>query len=206
MTFTVVMPSYLAPYAGAANNREGKLLRAINSVLAQTFTDLELMVIADGCTATEDLVKSNINDERVHLLSVQHQRMWSGTPRNKGIEEGHGDYIVYLDIDDIYGENHLEIINNHLDNYDWVWYNDITYKPKDKNWYERHCDINVISMHGTSNICHRRSLGVWWDEHGRYAHDYYFIKKLHRFRNNTKIKTPEYFVCHIPGGAEGYDL
>ncbi|MEN6568993.1 MAG: glycosyltransferase family A protein [Rikenellaceae bacterium] len=208
MKFSIVMASRLEFYPGAASNRDAKLIRAINSVINQTYEDWELHVIADGCQKTIDIVQSNVKDLRLHLWKVAHTKLWSGRPRNKGIEEAQGEFIVYLDIDDVYGKDHLKIIAQNLNAYDWVWYNDFRYRNKTDYWYENHCNINKAGAHGTSNICHKRNLNVFWNENDKYAHDYNFVRKLIPFSNNSKIITPEYYCCHVPGNgiSGGYDI
>jgi len=202
VTFSVVIASYLGSYGGAARNREQKILRAINSIQSQTFRGFEIIVVADGCKKTIEIV----SDLNIKSFFVERKGHFSGTPRNKGIEEAEGKYITYLDIDDVYGENHIQTIADNIGNYDWVWYNDIRYNPRMRVWYENKCDITVMGRHGTSNICHKKDLSVAWDFRG-YAHDHYFIEQLLKFNNFTKIPTPEYYVCHIPGDqTTGYDL
>ena len=50
---------------------------------------------------------------------------------------------------------------------------------------------------GTSNICHKKELGVRWGN--GYGHDWVFIKNLMFFYfNYQKIKNKSYIVCHIP--------
>ena len=199
MRFTVVMPSYLGKYTGAASRRDEKIIRAINSVISQTFTDWELVVVADGCKLTREIVKT-IKDDRVRAISIKKAPIWDGMPRNAGIEHGRGEYIVYLDIDDCYGENHLEIIDRNLAGHDWVHYND--YIHHSGGWVERICDMKRIGMNGTSNVCHKRELPVRWGHRG-YAHDHHFNQQLLKYKNSARIETPEYFVMHIPGQ---YDL
>ena len=202
------MASRLENYPSSAKDKEGKLLRAVNSVIKQTFEDWELHVVADGCQKTVEIIQGNVEDARVHLWKIEHVRLWSGRPRNTGIEQAKGEWIIYLDIDDIYGENHLQVVCNGLANYDWVWFNDVRYRPKDDFWFENACDIHTLGRHGTSNIAHKKSLNVFWDENGKYAHDFHFVRKLLAFKNGGKIGTPEYYVCHIPGtqNSGGYDL
>lgn len=205
MRFSVVMASYLGDYPNAAKNREGKILRAVNSVLVQTLDDFEIVVVADGCKKTLEIMKQ-VEDPRVHVFAIPKARQWSGEPRNKGIQEAKGDYIIYLDIDDIFGENHLRGISDNLSSYDWVWFNDIRYAPKTNEWYENPCEIDKIGRHGTSNVCHKRQLPAKWDYTG-YAHDYYFIEQLRKIPNYTKIDAGEYYVCHIPNPSTGgYDV
>jgi glycosyltransferase involved in cell wall biosynthesis len=202
------MASRIADYPSSARNKEEKLLRAVNSVMIQTFPDWELNIIADGCQKTVDIIQKFIEDDRVRLWEVEHTHLWSGRPRNKGIEQANGEWITYLDIDDIFGENHLQIINDGLGNFDWVWFNDIRFRPRLDYWFENQCNIVKRGKHGTSNIAHKRNLEVFWDENGKYSHDFYFAQKLLHFRNGSKIATPEYYVCHIPGtmNSGGYDI
>ena len=123
----------------------------------------------------------------------------------RGIEEAEGEWIIYLDIDDVYGENHLKNIAEQLGAFDWVWFDDIRFNPKLNQWFENPCDINQISRHGTSNVCHKKACDAKWEYIG-YAHDYYFILQLKRNTNFAKIQGGEYYVCHIPGGAGAYDV
>lgn len=207
MKFSVIIPSYMGPYPSAAHNREDKLPRAIYSCLNQTFDDFEIHVICDGCDKSFNIV-SKIFDLRLRKWKIERSKLWSGRPRNKGIEEAQGEFIVYLDADDIWGENHLKIISEGINGFDWVWFNDIRYKPLKDIWIENPCDIRVLGKHGTSNICHKRSMDMFWDEDGKYAHDYVFVQKLLTNNNFKKIATPEYYVCHIPGTMQsgGYDV
>lgn len=197
MRFSVVMPSYLGNYGGAAARRDEKLMRAINSVITQTFENWELQIIADGCQETVDIVLQ-YDDPRVHVTLIPKAPMWDGKPRNTGIDFAKGEFITYLDIDDCYGENHLQIINDNLKDFDWVYYNDYIYDTHSDDWMQRACNIKKLGQNGTSNVTYRRSLGLSWGHRG-YAHDHYFNQKLLLHHNYSRIVTPEYFVCHMPG-------
>ena len=83
------MASFLGDYRGSASNKEGKIVRAIDSVLCQSFEDFELIVIADGCEKTVDIVR-NITDKRIRLFYIEKQTMWSGLVRNTGLEMAKG--------------------------------------------------------------------------------------------------------------------
>ena len=206
MRFSVICPSYLGPYRTAAHNRDQKILRAIESVLGQSFSDVELIVIADGCEKTVEIVKT-VKDERVKCIHIDKAKLWSGVPRNTGLDAAQGDFITYLDIDDVYGKDHLQTINDGLNGFDWVWFDDVRYSPLLKKWYTNTCDIVRVGSHGTSNICHRRSLPYRWNFNG-YAHDHYFIKQLRQNMSFAKIQAGEYYVAHIPDSniGKGYDL
>ena len=55
--FSIIMPSYLGDYPNSATDKEDKLIRAIESVLQQTYKNWELIIIADGCDKTINLLK-----------------------------------------------------------------------------------------------------------------------------------------------------
>ena len=201
MKFSVIMASTLAEYGGAASRRDEKIVRAIDSVIAQTFTDWELIVVADGCMKTMAIV-ARYDDPRIKAVRIDKRPWWDGAPRNKGIELAAGEYIIYIDNDDYWGDGHLQGIADEIGDLDWAYFNDWVYNGTD--FIPRNCDIKRLGANGTSNVCHRKSLGVLWGHRG-YAHDHYFNQKLLRFRNYKKVNAGEYCVCHIPGGA-GYDL
>jgi len=198
MRFSIICPSRLIPYPGCASYLDQKIVRAIESVLSQSFTDFELIVIADGCIKTNAIISMNFADSRIVLLECKHKAIFDNLPRNTGIEAAKGEYIIYVDADDYWGEDHLKKIEKNLSNYDWVWYNDIIFNGE---WIERACNIKSLGGCGTSNVCHKRSLNLRWGRPG-YAHDFHFLQQLLRFPNNTKIETPEYFCCHIPGNYD----
>ena len=88
---SVVIPVY---------NRDAYVGAAIDSILAQTFTDFEVVVIDDGSTdRSRDVVRS-YGDPRVRLLC--HERN-QGLPktRNAGVDNARGRYLAFLDSDDV---------------------------------------------------------------------------------------------------------
>ena len=122
------MPSYLGLYKRAAKDRDKKILRAVDSVLRQTYENWELIIIADGCHKTKHIIEHTYTDERIRGYMIPKDKDFGGKPRNAGIEKATGDYIIYLDIDDWFGENHIKIINNEIERnkgYDWYFFDDL---------------------------------------------------------------------------------
>jgi glycosyltransferase involved in cell wall biosynthesis len=193
MRFSIIMPSLLADYPGSATGKDKKLIRAVKSVLSQTYQNFELIIISDGCALTEFVINHNFTDKRINLLRVDRKELWSNTPRNAGIAVAKGKYILYIDNDDKWGENHLRIIDSQMDNTEnWLYFNDFRWNGTE--FIERQIDVSLYGHCGTSNICHAARLKLKWEKAG-YGHDYQFIQQLRKFEGK-KINTPEYFVCH----------
>jgi glycosyltransferase involved in cell wall biosynthesis len=89
-------------------NRFLLICEAIESVLAQTFTNWELIIVDDGSTdGTADSINS-IRDPRIHLLSLSHCGNIA-TLRNIGVQKSSGDLIAFLDSDDLWVPQKLQI-------------------------------------------------------------------------------------------------
>lgn len=83
-------------------NRSKSLEKTIKSVLRQTLEDFELIVVDDCSTDnTEKLVKS-FKDERVKYMRTKENCGHDGRPKNLGIKFATGDYLAFIDDDDIY--------------------------------------------------------------------------------------------------------
>ncbi len=78
-------------------NRARLLPRAIDSVLAQTYPKLELIVVDDGSTDETTEVIAAIADPRLRSLRVEHRGV--GAARNAGLAEARGELIAYVDDD-----------------------------------------------------------------------------------------------------------
>jgi glycosyltransferase involved in cell wall biosynthesis len=206
MKFSVIMPSLLADYPGAAVNRHKTLIRAIESVLAQSFQDFELIVVADGCELTRHIMKTNYDDNpKIKYGIVPRAALFSNGARNTAIDIAEGEYIIYIDNDDKWGPDHLKIFNDQLSGEDWVYADDWTVDQLllrdsgEVKWIRRDTDMTQYGKCGTSNICHARRLDLRWKEAG-YGHDYHFIQQLLKFPNHKHIEAGQYYVCHFHGG------
>lgn len=201
MRFSVIMPSILSDYPGAATGRDKKLLRAIDSVLSQSFTDFELIVVADGCRLTRYLVEKHyLANPQVKLLVVDHKGLFGNGPRNAGIATATGEYVIYLDNDDKWGVDHLKTFNDNINGEDWVYSEDWVFNG---DWIKRDADPKQYGKIGTSNICHASRLGLRWkDSEAGYGHDYLFIQQLLKFEHFKQIPAAQYYVCHFSGGYQ----
>lgn len=199
------MASYLGDYPRSASNKEWKIVRAITSVLNQTCQDFELIIIADGCDKTVEIVKGfkdKPRSEKIRLFHIPKQKIWAGKVRNSGIDNAKGEWIVYLDIDDMFLPEHLERILKGIEenlNCNWLYFNDFSYDKKLEKAVEHKINIHKKGKCGTSNIAHKRSLNVHWPKDGNYMHDWRMIQNLkHKCKIFTEIDVPGYVILHVP--------
>jgi glycosyltransferase involved in cell wall biosynthesis len=99
--FSVVMPLY---------NKAAHVRAAIESVLSQTLAAHEILVI-DNCSTDggRDLAAA-IGDARIKLLDLPTPGPGGYAGRNVGIREAHGDWIAFLDADDLWQPDHLAVL------------------------------------------------------------------------------------------------
>lgn len=96
---SVILPTF---------NRLTYLREAIDSVLAQTHTDWELIIADDGSADETRTFLRSIRDDRVKVLWLQHR----GNPaavRNSALMEARGIYLAFLDSDDLWTPRKLEV-------------------------------------------------------------------------------------------------
>lgn len=94
---SVVIPTY---------NRADKISKSIESVLAQTFTDLEIIVVDDGSSDNTGEVLGRQFGGRIRYYAQPNQG--ASVARNKGIQESRGKWIAFLDSDDLWVPEKLE--------------------------------------------------------------------------------------------------
>jgi glycosyltransferase involved in cell wall biosynthesis len=206
--FSVIMPSFLTNFSGSAKNRDKGFSRAVGSVINQTFPGWELLIIADGCQKTVELAKA-INEHyeqkingRLKGFYIDKCPRWSGTQRNTGILEATGEYIIYLDSDDFYGDDYLQDVYNAIQanpGHPFYYVDDKIWKGE---WVTRNAIMGQLSRCGTSNLIHKDR--VLWTIENTYAHDFKFIKKIIE-KVGLPIYLPGvsgYHVCHIPSSYD----
>jgi glycosyltransferase involved in cell wall biosynthesis len=91
-------------------NRAEQLKNAINSVMLQTFTDFELIVVDDGSTDSTQKLMDKYRDPRVRYFKRKRSRGIQAIAKNKGTKEAKGDFIAYLDDDNTYRPDHLSVL------------------------------------------------------------------------------------------------
>ena len=104
--FSVIIPVY---------NKEHCVERTINSVLAQTYGDFEIIIVDDGSTDNSLRVVSAINDNRIKVFHKENEGV--SIARNYGVERAEGEYICFLDADDEWENCFLRLMNEAIQRY-----------------------------------------------------------------------------------------
>lgn len=102
---SVIIPTY---------NRSALMKETIASVLRQTLNDLEIIVVDDGSTDNTRAVVKRIKDDRVKYFYKDNGG--AASARNLGLSKARGDYVAFLDSDDLWPENYLEVMLSYLEN------------------------------------------------------------------------------------------
>lgn len=99
-------------------NVEAYVQRCIDSILAQTYRDIEVIIIDDGSTDDSGLIcdKYLLNDNRVRVIHQNNKGV--SEARNKGIECASGNFLMFVDSDDFIATNCVEIMTVAVQQYD----------------------------------------------------------------------------------------
>lgn len=87
-------------------NKEKSILATIQSVVNQTYTDFELLIVDDGSTDKGASIAASYPDTRIRVIRKENGGVSSA--RNRGIQEAKGEYIALLDADDQWDMKYLE--------------------------------------------------------------------------------------------------
>jgi len=96
--FSILLPIY---------NREDLLSETIDSILNQSFQDWELVAVDDGSTDSSAEILKSYHDDRFTI--IEQKNSGAGAARNTAIANANGEYFAFLDSDDLWNPNHLEL-------------------------------------------------------------------------------------------------
>lgn len=114
MKLSIVIPVY---------NVEAYLHKCLDSVLAQTLVDFEVICVNDGSTdGSLTIIEAYAaKDKRIHIISQPNSGL--SAARNAGIKGASGDYLFFLDSDDWIEPNSLEVLSKSVSDEDFVAFN-----------------------------------------------------------------------------------
>ena len=151
--FTIIIPTY---------NRANLLGLAIESVLAQTFAEWEMIIVDDGSTDNTRQIIESFTDNRIKYLYQKNSER--SAARNNGIEKSSGSYICFLDSDDYFLPERLKSIYKELEIRDFpiaAFYTGLT---SDKNGVlvkreESVCEVNLFN-HLALSVIHSQQTCI----------------------------------------------
>ena len=166
--FSIVLSTY---------GRGPHIRPTIESVMTQSFSDFELIVVGDGCTDETESVVASFRSERIIWINLSHNSGSQSAPNNRGIQAARGRWIAYLGHDDIWAPDHLSSMASKIDSgasLDFVVGGCIFYGPKgSESFYVtgmfESADAPFHHFFPPSSIAHRRDvterIGGWPDPH-----------------------------------------
>jgi len=188
-------------------NGEAYIGQAIESIKSQTYKDIEIIVVDDGSEdGTGSIVKGYEG-----ITYIQQTNSGPSAARNRGMVASRGDYIAFLDCDDIYREDKIEkqvkALEQDMDAY--IVYNDCRVVDKELNY------INTLRSEGVydstkdflsillfrqiipipASIMLRRNCfeeGLLYDEKYKHAEDYDYVLRLAQRYKFAYIPEPLY--------------
>ncbi|MDX1651964.1 MAG: glycosyltransferase family 2 protein [Brumimicrobium sp.] len=95
--FSVVIPCF---------NAEKYIEQTINSALNNSLKNVELIVVNDGSSDSSRRIVENIKDERLQIINTENRGV--SAARNTGLQKSTGDFVLFLDSDDLISENYFE--------------------------------------------------------------------------------------------------
>ncbi|MEE0441481.1 MAG: glycosyltransferase family 2 protein [Thomasclavelia sp.] len=104
--FSVVIPVY---------NKSENVKETIQSVLLQTEKNFEIIVIDDGSTDDSIEIIKSFEDQRIKIINQSNQGV--SVARNNGIKNAKGKYVSFLDADDLWETNYLEVTKKLFEKY-----------------------------------------------------------------------------------------
>lgn len=160
----------------ATYNREKYINIAIESVIKQTVTDWELIIVDDGSTdRTRQIISPYLQDKRIKYIYQENQER--SVARNTGISSSSGEYICFLDSDDYYLPHHLQAFVDYLKNNETcekdilcvsrsvkrnkkeeiIWFKNITYFSSEDELLER----SILESPPIQCICLHKSFSKY---------------------------------------------
>lgn len=108
MRFSVIIPLYnKAPYVA----------KAVGSVLVQTFTDFELVIVDDGSKDNSAQIAEKTIEGHDNCRLIRQENAGVSVARNNGVALSHGDYLCFLDADDWWAPTFLEEMSKLIDEF-----------------------------------------------------------------------------------------
>lgn len=130
-TVSVIVPSY---------NVASTVVKCLDSVYAQTYGDLEVIVVNDGSTDNTLQILGDYRRSHESLVLIDQSNQGLSAARNAGLDAATGEYIFFLDSDDYLGPEEIELLAEAMDEGFDMAVGGMTYVDADGNVLRTVCD------------------------------------------------------------------
>jgi glycosyltransferase involved in cell wall biosynthesis len=175
--------------------------RAIDSVLGQTYSNFELIILDDGSDndTHQDLVHySQLYQHKITYL--QHENIGQSKSINRGIAHSKGEYITILDADDEYKPNHLALCMEQMKRYDLIASTTTTIVNSEADYFvtDKHDPTKLIHVDDCilfATLFGKKEVFTTLKFEDKYAADAYFYERAdeHFFVNKVDLRSYIYY-------------
>lgn len=205
-------PEPLVSILIATYNRSGLLRdRSLRSCLKQTYRNIEIIVVGDGCTDDTAKVMAEVSDPRVRFVNLKERGEYPDDPGlrwmvagtaavNHALSMARGDFITHLDDDDEYASERVEVLLEALTQTrsDLV-YHPFRFETAEGNWRVNKARSFRYTNATTSSIFyHRCFAGLSWDPQAYRYHepgDWNRLRKI-QFLGARIMRDPRILLSH----------
>lgn len=191
---SIIMPIY---------NAEKFLPDTLNSVINQTFKNIEIICVDDGSTdnSVRILKEYSQKDSRIRILQQKNQ--YAGIARNNGLAHATGDYVMFLDSDDLFEKNMVSYLVKKADKYKpdiivFGYYRFIDSPKKRRPVKNKYKNMMVCSSKDIKESIFQITRSMPWDKFIRRD----FLKKTGILYQGTKVNNDIFFNRLIVTEAE----
>lgn len=147
--FSIIIPLY---------NKSSYIKETIESVLNQSYSEYEIIIVDDSSTDNSLEIVRSIVDDRIRVYSKKNEGV--SAARNYGIKKVVGDYICFLDADDLWKNNHLQVLYDLISKY-----------PQCGIYSTAYCILN-----DAERSTEKRGILTWETDEDNIISDYFKLK------------------------------
>lgn len=180
MRISIIVPIY---------NVEKYLQECLESIIKQSYKDIEIILVNDGSTDSSGEICKNYSERYKNIVYLEKVNGGLSDTRNFGIEKSTGDYLIFIDSDDYWNSNFLAELNNIVeknDNLDIVFFRFVKYYENSKRKEEEVLNIDFYKVNNKTGIEAINHILLNNKDFGWYACRY-LVSRQYIIENNMKF-------------------
>lgn len=171
-------------------NAEEYIRRCIDSLINQTYKNIEIILLNDGSTDSTDKIIKSYKDKRINYIKKENTGI--GNTRNLGILKSTGDYIMFIDSDDYMESNAVEVLVNKAleEDYDLVVCNYYLDTPSKKLKISFRSAIDNSNIKNNPDVLTDINYAPW----NKIYHKRLFLNDNNRFIEGIKYEDAPFVI------------